>query len=225
MNAPFKLHSGNRRILLVKGDSSRYGGCQWRARGLQSETPARRSHPHWVSPDCRWRWPVEHPHQLLGRRWMCRCRTPQRITNSSSVRKKFPTSVCRRSTSSTRKTLRHLWLDLNKLLGAAGAADVAAADAASGLADVASTSSTAADAAGEAAGAVVGVEAVGAVAAAAAGDVAAGGRRDFLNCSSVTMPRSASAACTRVSLGRVCMAFTTFRQLRDIGRDPNRACH
>jgi hypothetical protein len=77
------------------------------------------------------------------------------------VRKKFPTSVCRRSTSSTRKTLRHLWLDLNKLLGAADA-DVAAADAASALAD----------AAGEAAGAVVGVAAVGAVAAAAAGDVA-----------------------------------------------------
>jgi hypothetical protein len=154
---------------LVKGDSSRYGGCQWRARGLQSETPARRSHPHWVSPDCRWRWPVEHPHQLLGRRWMCRCRTPQRITNSSSVRKKFPTSVCRRSTSSTRKTLRHLWLDLNKLLGAADA-DVAAADAASALAD----------AAGEAAGAVAAV--VVAVAAAAAGDVAAGRRRDFLNC-------------------------------------------
>src|ERR1700751_320520 len=97
---------------------------------------------------------------------MCRCRTPQRITNSSSVRKKFPTSVCRRSTSSTRKTLRHLWLDLNKLLGAADA-DVAAADGASALAH----------AAGEAAGAVV-----VAVAAAAAGDVAPGRRRDFLNC-------------------------------------------
>ena len=62
---------------------------------------------------------VEHPHQLLGRRWMCRCRTQQRITNSSSVRKKFPMSVCRRSTSSTRKTPLHLLLDLKKLLGAA----------------------------------------------------------------------------------------------------------
>ena len=165
VNAPFKLHSCNRPILLVKGDSSRYGGCQWRARGLQSETPARRSHPHWVSPDCRWRWPVEHPHQLLGRRWMCRCRTPQRITNSSSVRKKFPTSVCRRSTSSTRKPLRHLWLDLNKLLGAADA-------------DVAAAGAVAADAAGG--GAVAAVVVV--VAAAAAGDVAAGRRRDFLNC-------------------------------------------
>jgi hypothetical protein len=58
---------------------------------------------------------------------------------------------------------------LNKLLGAADA-DVAAADAASALAD----------AAGEAAGAVAAV--VVAVAAAAAGDVAAGRRRDFLNC-------------------------------------------
>jgi hypothetical protein len=83
---------------------------------------------------------MEHLHQLLGRRWMCRRRTPQRITNSSSVRKKSLTLVCQPSTSSTRKTLQHLWLDLNKLLGAAGAADVAdvaAADAAStsGIAD------------------------------------------------------------------------------------------
>jgi hypothetical protein len=86
----------------------------------------------------------------------CRCRTLQRITNSSSVRKKFPTSVCRHSTSSTRKTVQHLWLDLKKSLGAA-VADVAAADAASALADAASTPFTAADAVGEAVGAVVGV--------------------------------------------------------------------
>src|SRR5262249_44114715 len=101
-------------------------------------------------------------------------RTLHRITNSSSVRKKFPTSVCRHSTSSTGKTLQHLWLDLNKLLGAAGV-DVGAADAAYALAD----------AVGEAAGAVV---AVGA--AAIAGDVAAGSRRDFLNRPSALMARS-----------------------------------
>jgi len=65
-------------------------------------------------------------------------------------------------------------LDLNKLLGVAGV-DVAAADAASALAD----------AVGEAA-----VAAGDVVAAAIAGDVAAGGRRDFLNCPSATMPRS-----------------------------------
>src|SRR5215471_11995422 len=148
------------------------GGCQWRVRGLiQSETLRRTSHPHWVSPDCRWRWPVEHPHQLVGLRWMCRCRTLQRITNSSSVRKKFPTSVCRHSTSSTRKTLQHLWLVLRKLPGAADA-DVAAADVASALAD----------AVGEAVVVVVAV-----VDVAIAGDVAAGSRRDFLNCPSVTM--------------------------------------
>ena len=94
---------------------------------------------------------------------MCRCRRLQRITDSSSVRKKFPTSVCRHSTSSTGKTLQHLWLDLNKLHGAAGA-DVVAVDA------------VAADAAGEAAGAAAAAEA-----AAIAGDVAAGSRRDFLN--------------------------------------------
>ena len=140
------------------------GGCQWRVRGLiQSETLGGTSHPHWVPLDCPWRWPVEHPHQLVGRRWMCRCRTLQRITDSSSVRKKFPTSVCRHSTSSTGKTLQHLWLDLNKLHGAAGA-DVVAVDA------------VAADAAGEAAGAAAAAEA-----AAIAGDVAAGSRRDFLN--------------------------------------------
>ena len=105
---------------------------------------------------------------------MCRCRTLQRITNSSSVRTKFPTSVCRHSTSSTGKTLQHLWLDLNKLLGAAGV-DVGAADAASALAD----------AVGEAAGAAGAV-----VAAAIAGDVAAGSRRDFLNRPSAIMARS-----------------------------------
>ena len=65
-------------------------------------------------------------------------------------------SVCRRSTSSTRKTPQHLLLDLKKLLGAADV-DVTAADAAFALAD----------AVGEAARAVV----------AAAGDVAAGSRR------------------------------------------------
>jgi hypothetical protein len=75
------------------------------------------------------------------------------------VKKKFPTSVCRRSTSSTRKTPLHLLLDLKKLLGAADV-DVTAADAASALAD----------AVGEAARAV-------AAAVAAAGDVAAGSRR------------------------------------------------
>jgi hypothetical protein len=98
---------------------------------------------------------------------MYRYRTPQRITNSSSVRKKSPTLVCQPSTSSTRKTLQHLWLDLNKLLGAAGAADVAdvaAADAASGLADAVLE---------------VVVVVVVVVAAAAAGDVAARSRRDF----------------------------------------------
>ena len=151
----------------VKGrHTPRYGGYQWRARGLiQSETIGRRSHPRWVSPDCPWQWPMEHLHQLLGRRWMCRRRTPQRITNSSSVRKKSLTLVCQPSTSSTRKTLQHLWLDLNKLLGAAGAADVAdvaAADAASGLADAVLEV------------VVVVVVVVAVVAAAAAGDVAAG---------------------------------------------------
>ena len=60
--------------------------------------------PRWESPEYLWRWPAEHPHQLLDRRWMCRCRTPQRITNSSSVRKRFPTSACRPSMSSTRRT-------------------------------------------------------------------------------------------------------------------------
>jgi TIR domain len=89
-------------------------------------------------------------------------RNPSR--DSSLVRKKFPTSVCRHSTSSIRKTLQNLWLDLKKSLGAAGA-DVAAADAASAIAD----------AVGEA------VVAVAVVAAAIAGDVAAGSRRDFLN--------------------------------------------
>ena len=68
-------------------------------------------------------------------------------------------SVCRRSTSSTRKTPQHLLLDLKKLLGAADV-DVTAADAASALAD----------AVGEAARAVAAV-------VAAAGDVAAGSGR------------------------------------------------
>ena len=67
-------------------------------------------------------------------------------------------------------------------------ADVAAADVASALAG----------AVGEPAGAVVGVGAVVAAAAAAAGS-----RRDFLNCPSVTMPRSSQldlplAACANL---------------------------
>jgi hypothetical protein len=95
---------------------------------------------------------------------MRRRRIPQRITNSSSVRKKSLTLVCQPSTSSTRKTLQHLWLDLNKLLGAAGAdvADVAAADAASGLADAVLEVVVVV---------VVVVAVVAVVAAAAAGDV------------------------------------------------------
>jgi hypothetical protein len=102
---------------------------------------------------------------------MRRRRTPRRITNSSSVRKKSLTLVCQPSTSSTKKTLQHLWLDLNKLLGVAGAADVAdvaAADAASGLADAVLEAVVAVVAV------VVVVVVVAVVAAAAAGDVAAG---------------------------------------------------
>src|SRR5271166_688414 len=80
-------------------------GLQWRARRIvQSETVGREPHPRWESPEYLWRWPAEHPHQLLDRRWMCQCRIPQCITNSSSVRKKYPTSACRASMSSTRRT-------------------------------------------------------------------------------------------------------------------------
>jgi hypothetical protein len=82
-------------------------------------------------------------------------------------------SVCRRSTSSTRKTPLHLLLDLKKLLGAADV-DVTAADAASALADAVLEVVVVV---------VVVVAVVAVVAAAAAGDVAAGSRRDFLTVS------------------------------------------
>src|SRR5262249_15618488 len=87
---------------------------------------------------------------------MCGCRTPQPITNTSSVRKKFPTLACRPSTSLTRRTTQCLG-SAKKSLGVAGAAAVAA-------------DSTAAGAVGEAAGAVA--------AAVAVAGVAAGDRRD-----------------------------------------------
>jgi len=78
--------------------------------------------------------------------------------NSSSVRKKFLTSACRRFTPSTRKTLLRLGL-AKKLPGAAGAGVVAAGAAAAG-------------AVGEAV-----VDAGAAAVVALAGDVAAGARR------------------------------------------------
>ena len=92
------------------------------------------------------------------------------------------------------------------MLGAAGA-DVTAADAASALAD----------AVGEAVVVVVVVVVV--VAAAIAGDVAAGGRRDFLNCSSATMPRSERRAQLRQlrsgdSALRLCISCLPSRQHR-----------
>jgi hypothetical protein len=89
---------------------------------------------------------------------MCRCRIPQRITNSSSVRKKSPTSACRPSTSSTRRTTQRSRLAYRRpTTGVVGAVDV----------------HVAAGAGGEA------VVAAGAVAVAARpGDAAAGARRD-----------------------------------------------
>jgi len=89
---------------------------------------------------------------------MCRCRTPQPITNSSSVRKKFPTSAWRRSMSSTRRTPESC-SSANSSLGEAVAAAAAAAAAA---ADAPSSGPAAAAAAAAAVG---------------RGDVAASARR------------------------------------------------
>ena len=114
-------------------------GFQWRKRRIvQSETIGRELHPRWESPEYLWRWSAEHPHQLLDRRWMCRCRTPQRITNSSPVRKKSPTSACRPSTSSTRRTTQRSRLAYRRpTTGVVGAVDVHVAAGAGGEAVVA----------------------------------------------------------------------------------------
>jgi len=78
---------------------------KWRVRNnLQSETVGVRPSPFWESPACHLLWPVGRLRRLAERRRMCRRRTPRRIISSSSVKKRFPTSACRPSMCSTRKT-------------------------------------------------------------------------------------------------------------------------
>jgi hypothetical protein len=137
---------------------SRYGRnskCRVRSK-LRSESVGVKPYRYWGLPGYRYHWRVERPHQPADRRRMSRRKTPHQTTKSFSVRRKSPTSVCRRSMSSTKKTPQHL-RSARKLPGVAGAAAAAAGAAA-------------ADAVGEAAGAVA------AEAAARPGVVAAGAR-------------------------------------------------
>jgi hypothetical protein len=64
-----------------------------------------RLHPCWESPECLWRWRVaEHPHPRSEGWRICHHTIRCHVVSLRSVRKKSPTSACRRSLSSTRKT-------------------------------------------------------------------------------------------------------------------------
>lgn len=121
---------------------SKYGRslkCRAR-RKLRSEHVGVKPCPLWVLPACPWRWRAAPPHQPLRRRSIRKRRIPHRVMKSFSVRKRFPTSACPRSTSSTRNRLdSRNWA--RKLLP--GAAGVAAAGV------VAAAAVRVADAAGE----------------------------------------------------------------------------
>ncbi len=100
---------------------------KWRVRNnLQSETAGVRPSPFWESPVCHLLWPVGRLRQQAERRRMCRRRTPRPNISSSSARKRSPTSACRPSMCSTRKTPRHP----RRATSSPGVADVAAAGAA-----------------------------------------------------------------------------------------------
>jgi hypothetical protein len=148
---------------------------KWRVRNnLQSETVGVRPSPFWESPACHLQWPVEHPRRPAERRQMCRRRPPRRSTNSSSVRRKFPTSACRPSMCSTRKALRQP----KSATSSPGAAAVAVAGVA------------VADAAGEAAAAVVAAVVADGVGREA---VAAPARREFVSATSIDTGRHGRA--------------------------------
>jgi hypothetical protein len=99
---------------------------------LRSETVGVKPYRYWGLPGCHCHWRVERPRQADRRRTQRR-KISRQITKCFSVKRKSRTSVCRRSTSSTRKTPQRL-RSVNKLhIGggaAAAAAGVARADAA-----------------------------------------------------------------------------------------------
>jgi hypothetical protein len=111
-------------------ENSRGGTLLCRKRSApRRESVGVKLHLCWESPECLWRLRVaEHPHQRSDQWRICRRTIRRHVASSRSVRKKSPTSVCRRSLSSTRKTPEQP--DSAKRLptgaaGAAGAAEVA----------------------------------------------------------------------------------------------------
>ena len=72
-----------------------------------SESVGDGSCSYWGSPGCPWRWRTERPQEPVGRGKIYLRVTPQRVTKSLSMRRKFLTSVWRRSMSSTRKIPDH----------------------------------------------------------------------------------------------------------------------
>ena len=86
----------------------RGGLCSWRkSSALPRASVETRQYPCWESPECLWRLPVAgRPLQPPARWRMSNRRTPLRVRSSRSVKKKSPTSACRRFTCSTRKMLQ-----------------------------------------------------------------------------------------------------------------------
>jgi hypothetical protein len=172
------------------------GEFKWQLQNdLRSETVGVKPYRYWGLPGCRCRWPAERPRQA-GRRRTQRRKISHQITKCFSVKRKSRTSVCRRSTSSTRKTPQRL-RSVNKLPIGGGAAAAAA--------DVAR-----ADVAGDAARAVAAAEA-----AAGPGAVAVGARlegfpgricwRGF-TCARCANHRAARDFCTPLRLCAVAMS-------------------
>ena len=136
-----RLGKAEKKVLTLRhslGIAHRYKECrQWHARSkFRSETvgrsPCRLGEPQ----GCLWRWRVAH-RQELRRQPTHRPNAPHCLPQSRSVRKNFPTSACRNSSSTIGKPPRHPGSAFSTPKGAAADAAEAPADAAEAPADAA----------------------------------------------------------------------------------------
>src|SRR5436190_13687352 len=88
----------------ICSNESRGGTLLCRKRSApRRESVGVKLHLCWESPEYLWRWRVaEHPHRRSDRWPICRRTIRRHVWSSRSVRKKSPTSACRRSLSSTK---------------------------------------------------------------------------------------------------------------------------
>jgi hypothetical protein len=111
---------------------SRGGTLLCRKRSARRESVGVKLHLCWESPEYPWRWRVaERPRQRSEGWRICHHTIRRHVVSLRSVRKKSPTSACRRSLSSTRKTpqqpssAKRLPEAVAEAAEAAGAAEVA----------------------------------------------------------------------------------------------------